>query len=72
MKESEPWRITDNELELHKTKVLYSLNSYVKCCQFPTHTLLAFVDIINKLILVILFHSSIDAFMNNSWKAASL
>lgn len=56
MKESEPWRITDNELELHKTKVLYSLNSYVKCCQFPTHTFLAFVDIINKLILVILFH----------------
>lgn len=72
MKESEPWRITDNELELHKTKVLYSLNSYVKCCQFPPHTLLAFVDIINKLILVILFYSSIDAFMNNSWKAASL
>lgn len=33
MKEDEPWRITDNELELYKTKVLYSLACYVKHCK---------------------------------------
>lgn len=33
MKEDEPWRITDNELELYKTKVLYSLmsNMFLSC-----------------------------------------
>lgn len=29
MKEDEPWRITDNELELYKTKVLVFLECYV-------------------------------------------
>lgn len=31
MKEDEPWRITDNELELYRTKVLYSIERYVRC-----------------------------------------
>lgn len=30
MKEDEPWRITDNELELYKTKVLYSSACCIK------------------------------------------
>lgn len=28
MKEDEPWRITDNELELYKTKVLFTLSPF--------------------------------------------
>lgn len=28
MKEDEPWRITDNELELYKTKVFFFISAY--------------------------------------------
>lgn len=34
MKEDEPWRITDNELELYKTKVVFTLLFTNLTCDF--------------------------------------
>lgn len=50
-KEDEPWRITDNELELYKTKVLFFFRVF---CQLKLPSPICGCEI-NELILLVLF-----------------